>query len=130
MASLNGGAYLFNGSVANSATSALVNIGSGPWVALYVTNTSNLTATFKIQVAGTPLPHAGRNVLDGTADGGLTWFDYIPAGETSTPSISLALNAAVCYDLSPFAPEYVCLLRTDANGTASIVAMITSCGPN
>lgn len=130
MASLKGGDYLFNGSVANNAASALFNVGPGPWVSIYITNTSAITPTFKIQAATVASPHAGRNALDGTASGGLTWFDWIPPGASATPSISVAQNAALCYDLSPFGPPFVRLLRTDALGAANIVAMVSCFGPN
>lgn len=130
MASLKGGDYLFNGSIANNAVSTLVNIGPGPWVALYITNTSAITPTFKIQVATTASPQAGRNALSSAADGGLTWFDYIPQGLSATPAISVAQNAAICYELSPFGPNFIRLLRTDALGAANVVAMVSSFGPN
>lgn len=130
MASLKGGDYLFNGSIANNAVSALVNIGPGPWVALYITNTSAVTPTFKIQAAATASPQSGRNALSSAADGGLTWFDYIPQGLSATPTLSIAQGTALCYELGAFSPPFLRLVRTDALGAANVVALVSCFGPN
>lgn len=132
MASLKGGTSLWSGTtLASGDKSAKAAIGPGPWVAVYIKNTSNVALTFKIQVAGVANPVAGKNALDGTADGGLDWFDYIPAGETSVLSIAVAATTDIAVDLSPFAPELMRLERTDNNGSANAVtAFVTSFGPN
>ena len=136
MASLQGGqtlwsaATLANGS-ADTVVSANANIGPGPWVCVYIKNTSAIALTFKIEVAGVAQPYAGRNALDSTASGGLDWYDYIPAGETSVLSLAVAATKNIAIDLSPFSPELMRLVRTDTNGSAATVsAFVTSFGAN
>jgi hypothetical protein len=74
---------------------------------------------------------AGRNALDNTADGGLLWYDYIPAGEVAVLSLAVGAGKDVALDLSPFAPELMRLVRTDAGGAAAgVSAFVTSFGPN
>lgn len=132
MASLKGGTTLWSAATLGAAAkSENAAIGPGPWVAVYIGNTSAIALTFKVQVAGVANPMAGRNALDNTADGGLTWYDYIPAGETAVLSIAVAGSADIAVDLSPFAPELMRLVRTDAGGSAaSVTAFVTSFGPN
>ena len=132
MASLKGGTTLWTNKTLGAAEkSANAAIGPGPWVCVYIKNTSAIALTFKIQVAGVANPMAGRNALDNTTDGGLDWFDYIPAGETSVLSLACAGTTDVALDLSPFSPELMRLVRTDAGGSAaSVTAFITCFGPN
>jgi hypothetical protein len=136
MASLQGGTTLWsaatlgNGS-GDTVVSANANIGPGPWVCVYIKNTSAVALTFKVEVAGVAHPYAGRNALDDTADGGLDWYNYIPAGETSILSIAVAATSKVAIDLSPFSPELMRLVRTDTNGSAvTVSAFVTSFGAN
>lgn len=132
MASLKGGTSLWSAATLGSAAkSAIAAIGPGPWVAVYVKNTSAVALTFKVQVAGVPNPVAGKNAIDNTVDGGLDWFDYIPAGETAVLSLAVAGTTDIAIDLSPFSPELMRLVRTDAGGSAaSVTAFVTSFGPN
>ncbi|MBU6232245.1 hypothetical protein KGP36_06445 [Patescibacteria group bacterium] len=132
MASLKGGQVLYDGSsVADTAKSTLAYIGPGPYVAVYIDNTSAVNMTFKVQVTGTPTPMAGMNALDGTADGGLTWYDYTGSGGVGAET-SITVNAGItqAFDLSPFAPEFIRLVRTDSNGPGTVAAFVTSSGPN
>jgi hypothetical protein len=134
MASLKGGTSLWSAATLGAAAkSANAVIGPGPWVCVYIKNTSAVALTFKVQVAGVAAPAAGNNALNTTSppDDGLDWFDYIPSGETSVLSIACGATTDVAQELSPFSPELMRLVRTDAGGSAaSVTAFVTSFGPN
>lgn len=133
MASLKGGTSLWTNATltAAGAKSENANIGPGPWVAVYIENTSAVALTFKVEVAGVPNPAAGRNALDDTADGGLVWYDYIPQEGAGVLSIAVAGTSNIAQELSPFSPELMRLVRTDAGGSAAgVSAFITCFGPN
>ena len=139
MASLKGGTSLYaaatNIGVAGSATakSSLGLIGPGPYVAVYIENGSAISLTFKIQASAVVNPEAGRNGLDSTdADGGLNWFDYTgPGGDGAETTLTVAAGASICVDLSPFAPPFIRLVRTDAGAaTSGVTAFVTCTGPN
>ncbi len=121
-------------SVANSAASVPVYVGPNPYVAIYITNAhASVDCVFKLQVAGTYGAGAGRNEVGASGpDYGLLWCDYAVLKSdgtfavltfTSTHAVNLAR------DLSPFAPEWLRLLRTDTNGAnVSITAIVTAFG--
>ena len=137
MASLKGGTQLWTAATLSTVAggtaikSAIANIGPGPWVCVYIKNTSAVALTFKVEVAGVSQPYAGKNPIDSTTDGGLDWFDYIPSTETTVLSLACGATSNVALDLAPFSPELMRLVRTDAGGVAaSVTAFVTSFGAN
>lgn len=132
MASLKGGETLWsNATLGSAAKSALAYVGPGPYVCLFISNPSAVALTFKVQVSGTAIAKAGRNALDSTADGGLTWYDYTAPGGTSETAVAVGAGATLAFDLAPCSPEFIRLLRTDAGGSAAgVSAFVTSFGPN
>lgn len=129
MAQLRGGQTLWtDATVSAGDKSPLVEVGPGPYVALYIENLSAVNMTFTVEAAGTADPQAGRNALDGTADGGLVWGTYVKNGSTVT--ITVNANSSGVLDLSPFGPPFVRLHRTDVNAAGAVTAYATSFGPN
>lgn len=132
MASLKGGTQLWSAATLGAgAKSENAAIGPGPWVCVYIENTSAVALTFKIEVAGVANPAAGRNALDSTTDGGVPWFDYIPQEGAGVLSIAVAGTTNIAQELAPFSPELMRLVRTDAGGSAdAVTAFITCFGAN
>ncbi len=137
MASLRGGQVLWalGTSVADVAVSPLVNVGASPYVCVYVSNAhASIDTTFKIEVSGNAQPTPGRNAVADTADGGLVWYDYmnVKSDGTFTVATFTVVHANdFAFDLSPFAPEFMRLKRTDSGGAnTSITAFVTAFGPN
>lgn len=129
MASLRGGQQLWNGATVNqNDKSANALIGPGPYVTLYITNTGANAATFDVEVSATASSKGGRNALDSTADGGLTWFPY--NGASGASSITVPAGKSLAIDLAPFSPPFVRLKRTDANGATTITALVSAFGAN
>lgn len=129
MASLRGGQQLWSAAVVNAGDkSPLVEVGPGPYVALYIQNSGAVNATFTIEAAATASPKAGRNALDGTADGGLNWGSYLKDNAAITITVNAGSSAVL--DLSPFGPPFVRLHRTDGLGATTITALASSFGPN
>ena len=137
MAQLRGGFQFWSAgdSVANAAASPLCEVGPSPWVAVYLANEhASIDTVFKVQVAGTASPEAGRNALTDDDDGGLTWFDYQVVKSDGTFAVltfTLTHGLELAYDLSPFGPQFIRLLRTDSNGAnTAIEAFLTAFGPS
>ena len=134
MASLKGGETLYNNvsvSASSNQKSALAYVGPGPYVSLFITNLGANSLTFKVQASGTAKAQAGRNALDSTADGGLTWFDYTgPGGDGAETAIVVAGGAAVAIDLAPFSPEFIRIFCTVGGSASNVTAFVTSFGPN
>jgi len=133
MGSLRGGTKLWDATtgaaVAQNAASAPAYVGTAPFVVLYIKGAgSGVASTFKIQVADDVGRTAGLNLLDsvvGAPDYGLTWYDYVGG-----PTLTLGVGGNQAFELSPFGPQILRLVRTDANGTDNFEAFITSYGPN
>lgn len=129
MAQLRGGTQLWDAhSVATNDVSDWAYIGPGPYVAIYIDGSASSHAgTFSVQVAGIAADRAGLNDIDASQvpDGGLTWYDY-----NGATSLAVAAGAKICFDLSPFGPSLIRLKRTDATGTDTFSAVVTSFGPN
>jgi len=136
MASLRGGTPLWvpPTSVANNAVSPLVVIGPGPYVAIYLKNAhASVDCTFKVQVSASSLPAAGKNSIDSSQspDGGLDWYDLLDRRTGTVISLTSTHGTAVAYDLSPFAPPYIRLVRTDATGANNgLTALVSAFGVN
>src|SRR5690242_4359513 len=122
MAQLRGGDQLFvlGTSYGNAAKSNNADVGAAPNVALFISNAhGSIDCTFRVEASGAANPLAGRNVMDGSADAGLSWFDYqVVKSDGTTTDLILAVGHGddLCFDLSPFAPQYLRLVRTDSNG--------------
>lgn len=132
MAQLRGSTEIWNAhSLTTGDKSTLVEIGPGPWVSVIIENTGSASATFAVEVAASTSLEAGRNALDSTPDGGLTWVPYTTKDATSeTFSFVIAAGASQCIDLSPFAPQFIRLHCTAATAGATVTAFITAYGPN
>jgi len=129
MASLRGGQVLWSeASVSDGDSSALANIGPGPYVAVYISNSGANAATFDVEASVQLGPEAGRNALDGTDDGGLTWFPY--QGASGTEALVVSAGETICFDLAPFSPQFIRLLRTDSGTATTISAYVSAFGPN
>jgi len=128
MASLRGGGTLWTttsgAGIVQNAFSAPVFVGSVPFVTVLVKGGA-LASVFKVQVAGVAADKPGLNELDGTAGGGVVWYDYDGA-----TALAVGVNTNVAFDLSPFGPSIMRLLRTDANGATNIEALVVTNGPN
>lgn len=117
--------------VAQNSYSSWAYVGSGPNVAVLISNTGANNATFKVQVSGSDAPQAGLNAITtSAADGGLVWYDYVPRGSTSTPSLVVNAGTALGFDMSPFAPPFIRLMRTDSGSATTVNALVTCFGPN
>jgi hypothetical protein len=133
MASLRGGTTLWSAvtgaTVAQNAVSAPAYVGAAPFVVVYIKGAGSAVAsTFKLQVADDPSRTAGLNLLDsevGAPGWGVDWYDY-----TGGPTLAVGIGANVAFELSPFGPQILRLVRTDANGTDNFEAFVTSYGPN
>lgn len=126
MASLRGGQQIWSSTTVNSGDkSPLVEVGPGPYVAVYISNESAVNMTFDVEVAATASPKAGRNALDGTADGGLTWHKL--NGKTA---ITINAGAKLAIDLAPFSAPFVRLIRTDALAAGAVTALVSAYGVN
>jgi hypothetical protein len=126
--SYRGGTQLWaaGSSVAQNAKSKYAYIGPGPYVVVYIDGTlSSHAGTFKVQVAGIATNKPGLNETDGTTDGGLTWYDY-----NGATSLAVAAGGTIAFDLSPFGPSLIRLVRTDATGTDVFSAIVTTNGPS
>lgn len=131
MAILRGGQQVWNGTVSAGGVSALAISGPGPYVAVYISNTGGTTATVTVQAAVSTGPEAGRNALSGAADGGLVWYDYFDkTADAAAISVAVAAGATRMIDLSPFAPQFVRLKRTDAGADTTLLGFISSFGAN
>jgi hypothetical protein len=112
--------------VAQNAKSKYAYVGPGPYIVVYIDGTASAKAgVFKVQVAGIATDKPGLNETDGTTDGGLTWYDY-----NGATALAVGAGATLAFDLSPFGPSLIRLVRTDANGTDVFSALVTATGPN
>jgi hypothetical protein len=128
MASLRGGQKIWDGvNVSPGDTSEIALVGPGPYCVIYVDNSQGGDdATFGVQVSAGETVNAGRNAIDDQdSDGGVTWFDYVGAA-----AIAVAAGDTKAFDLSPFGPPLVRLIRTDTNGDITLTAFLSSFGPN
>lgn len=133
MASLRGGTKLWDAvtgaTVAQNAVSAPAYVGAAPFVVIYIKGVGSAVAsTFKLQVADDPARTAGLNLLNpvvGAPNWGVDWYDY-----TGGPTLTVGVGANVAFELSPFGPQILRIVRTDANGTDNFEAFVTSYGPN
>jgi len=131
MANLRGGQQLWNGNVSASGVSPLAIVGAGPYVAVYIQNTGSIAATITVQASATAKPDAGRNALDGTTDGGLVWFDYFDkTADAAAIQVTVAAGQSRMLDLSPYAPQFIRLKRTDALADTTLVAIVSAFGAN
>ncbi|MDE2100538.1 MAG: hypothetical protein KGL39_25060 [Patescibacteria group bacterium] len=109
--------------VTQNSASGWAVVGPGPNVAIYID--ASQTGTFAVEVAVTPT-YAGLNALDTSqADGGVIWYKY-----NSAASLSVTGGTPISFDLSPFSPGILRLVRTDAGTTGTVTAWVTSFGPN
>ena len=108
--------------VAAAGTSAYAVIGAQNNVVVYIANSGGVDATFTVQVSsGAPGNAPGQNALTNDADGGIDWYDYTGAEDISVPA-----GSNVAFDLSPFGPQFIRLLRSDAAGNTTVSAFVTS----
>lgn len=129
MASLRGGESLWaaaavsnNGGLTDTSNPGY--IGPGAYVALFINNGGATSLTVKVQVNGSANPSAGLNNIPNN------WADYQKVAGT-TLSFTVAAGVEICFDLSPFAPQMIRLVRTDSTGALTgVTAFITSDGPN
>lgn len=129
MAQLRGGQALWTSQTVNAGDkSPLVEVGTGPYVSFFIENQGAVSVTLTVEAAATADPSAGRNALDGTADGGLFWGAYVKNGTAITITVTAGSSGVI--DLSPFGPQFVRLHRTDANGACELTAIASSFGPN
>ncbi len=131
MANLRGGQKLWDSvNVAADDSSALAIPGVGQYVALFVKNEDAGVdgVILTVQAAVTDDVKAGRNAIDDTdPDGGLDWFDYTTDGTTPV-TLTVSHGAAAMIDVSPFAPQFIRLVRTDNGATAVLSAWVSSFG--
>lgn len=107
-------------------TSALAVIGQDPYVTIYIC--SDEDATFDVEAGLNPTGvEAGRNAIDDSdsPDGGLKWFKY-----TGSTALAVSGGSRAAFDLSPFGPQYVRIVRTDNGSAGNVTAAVTSYGPN
>jgi hypothetical protein len=124
MAQLRGGTQLWSSvSLAGTGVSPLAVIGSDPYVVVYLSNEGAISTTYNVEVAATANPDAGRNALDGTASGGLTWYTL-----TNHTGLVVAAGIKMAFDLSPFGPQFLRLVRTDGGAANAVTAFVTSVG--
>lgn len=100
-------------------------VGQDPYVTIYIC--TDVDATFDIE-AGLNFTgiEAGLNAIDSSdPSGGLSWHKY--EGATALEVVS---GVKACYDLSPFGPQFIRLIRTDSGSTANVRAGVTNYGPN
>lgn len=115
--------------VTGTGTSGAVNIGPQTNVALFIKSSG--AATFKLQCGASLLMTAGANDM-----ANVSWYDYIRSsiledndGAAGTsPTIVLGAGDAVCIDLSPFAPTFLRLVRTDAGADSTVTAYSVAVG--
>jgi hypothetical protein len=116
MASLRGSQVLWTAQTVNqNDTSPEAFVGTATNVVVMIKNTGANAATFKIQVAAPAAVSAGRNTDPVSTE----WYDL--SGQTA---IAVAVGAQVAVNLSPFAPPYLRLNRTDATGVTTISASV------
>jgi hypothetical protein len=130
MAVLRGGQKIWTSvSIAAGAKSAFAIPGPGPYVAVYVKNEDASVdgVELTVEVAVSDKVQAGRNALDATTDGGLNWFKYTKDGTTAL-KVTVAHGTTAMIDLSPFAPQFVRLHRTDAGAAAVVTAWVSAFG--
>ena len=128
MASLRGGGDLWTATsgtgITQNAVSAPVFVGSAPYVSLFIKGGAT-ASVFKVQVTGIAADRPGINELDQTVGGGATWYDYDGA-----LTLTVGISTNVAFDLSPFAPSIIRLVRTDAAAATDISALVVTNGPN
>ena len=131
MASLRGATQLWTEDdvASGGGASAAAHVGSKPYVAVFIANVASGGAlTFGIQVASIGRPSAGKNEAE---DADLVWHSYYSWGDPSAPVvITVADNAEIAYDLSPFAPELIRLTSVEGFTVGEVVASVTASGPN
>lgn len=130
MASLRGGQKVWESTVVSAAeVSPIALIGPGPYVAVYVSNKDVAVdaVVVTVQVAVSDSVKAGRNAISTADDGGLEWFNYTTKdGHAVTLTVAHGVTAMV--DLSPFAPAFIRLKRTDAGADAVLSAWVSAFG--
>ena len=122
MPQLRGGqAILVSGTTyGNTAVSAVAEVGTGPNVGIFVANAhASIDTTWKVQTSGQASPNAGRNQMTSAADGGATWYDYLVVKSDGTQTaliLAVVHGTNLFFDLSPFSPQFLRLVRTDVAG--------------
>lgn len=131
MANLRGGQKIWDGdTVASGDVSKFAIPGPGPYVAIYFKNEDATVTgvTFLIEVAVSDSISAGRNALDpDDPDGGLDWFQYDRFGVNPIEN-QISPGEGLAVDLSPFAPQFIRLRRSDTGDPAVLSAWISSFG--
>lgn len=132
MANRSGGFSLWDATaIEQDDKSANAFVGNPPNVAIYVSvESGGGDVTFKFQVSGTVGPTAGRNAADDAqvdGDSGLIWFDYY-ADDGTLIEFTVPDGENQCFELAPFSPPYLRLVRTDANAASTVTAFVTATG--
>jgi hypothetical protein len=131
MASLRGVTSLWTAADAAGAfgASAVAHVGSKPYVAVFVQNTSAGPLTFRFQVATAPGMSAGMNEAANPTD--VAWHAYYSWSNPIAPvEFVVPANTAAAVELSPFSPELMRLVCVEGFSAGEVIASLASSGPN
>ena len=124
MSKMRGQGKLFNGTVQDNDVSSVVSVGPASDVAIFIANTGGQPIDFTVMCSGNDTLSAGRNNLPEVAD----MYEYVERDNSAVLVLTVAAGQKRCFDLSPFAPQFIAL-RADANsGSSTIKANVTTNG--
>lgn len=125
MSKIRGHGELFNGTVADNDKSKVVSVGPASDVAIFIENTGGQPIDFTVVCSGNDGLSAGRNAVP--SDPALM-FEYVERDNSAILVLSVAAGKRRCFDLSPFAPQFLALIADANSGSSTIKASVTTNG--
>ena len=125
MSKIRGHGKLFDGTVADNDKSSVVSVGPASDVAVFIENTGGQPIDFTVVCAGNTGLSAGRNAVP---DDPALMFEYLERDNSAVLKLVVPAGARRCFDLSPFAPQFLALIATAAGGPSTIKASVTTNG--